>query len=325
MAHHSSQQQATRFFTGRPHVGTPQRPIQGGAAWRGADVRAAGDHRYLLSPSEVDDIELALDYTMRCERKTIDLSAADLPLGPLAARIAEWRTELLDGRGFVVISGVPVARWSSARAERFFWAFGQHLGVPGLQNPQGDLLGHVVDTGDVANDPLVRLYRTKSAIRFHCDGADVVGLLCLDNATSGGASRIASSVTVFNDLLARDPRIAARLFAPLQLDRRNEEKPGEKPYSWIQPACFDGIRLRTFYHSDYYRSVSRHIGALADDVRALLDSYDAIAEHEDIRLDMQLAPGDIQLLSNHTIVHARTAFEDGAEQKRHLLRLWLSM
>jgi len=325
MAHHSSQQQAARFFTGRPHVGVPHAPILSAAAWRGADVRAAGEFRYRLSGAEIDEIEHALDHAMCSNRATIDLTADDLPLRSLATRMAEWRNELADGRGFVVIAGVPVARWSRARAERFFWSFGQHLGVPGLQNPQGDLLGHVIDTGDAASDPLVRLYRTNNNIRFHCDGADVVGLLCLASSARGGASRISSSVTVFNELLPRNPEVAARLFAPLELDRRNEEKPGEKGYSWIQPACFDGARLRTFFHSDYYRSVSRHIGELADDVRLLLDEYETIAEREDVRLDMELTPGDIQLLSNHTIIHARTAYEDGAEQKRHLLRLWLTL
>jgi len=41
---------------------------------------------------------------------------------------------------------------------------------------------------------------------------------------------------------------------------------------------------------------------------------------------MIMVPGDIQFLHNHQIVHARTAYEDFEEedQKRHLLRLWLS-
>jgi hypothetical protein len=40
---------------------------------------------------------------------------------------------------------------------------------------------------------------------------------------------------------------------------------------------------------------------------------------------MNFMPGDIQLLHNHTILHARSACEDwpDAERKRHLSR-WLS-
>jgi alpha-ketoglutarate-dependent taurine dioxygenase len=42
---------------------------------------------------------------------------------------------------------------------------------------------------------------------------------------------------------------------------------------------------------------------------------------------MQFEPGDIQLLSNHRVLHARTAYEDapGETRGRHLLRLWLSL
>ena len=325
MAHHSSQEQAVRFFTGRPHVGLPRGPLRVLAAWRGDAIRARGNFRYRLSPAELDEVDAALAHATATGKPTIELTAQDLPLPTLHKRIGEWRDELREGLGFVVVSGAPVERWTQDEAERFFWAFGQHLGTPGLQNPQGDLLGHVTDTGDGAMDPLVRLYRTASNINYHCDGADVVGLLCLKAAPTGGLSRIASSVTVFNELWRRSPNLAARLFESVRLDRRNEEKPGQPPYALIQPSCFDGTTLRTFYHSDYYRSVQRHIGPLPREEMELFDAFEAIAERADIRLDMQFAPGDIQLLSNHTIVHARTAYSDDPDHKRHLLRLWLTL
>jgi hypothetical protein len=41
---------------------------------------------------------------------------------------------------------------------------------------------------------------------------------------------------------------------------------------------------------------------------------------------MNFMPGDIQFLHNHTILHARSGYEDWPEpeRKRHLLRLWLA-
>jgi hypothetical protein len=61
--------------------------------------------------------------------------------------------------------------------------------------------------------------------------------------------------------------------------------------------------------------------------RVLLDLYNEIASSPDLYLDMDLQPGDIQLLSNHTVLHARTDYEDfpESERKRHLLRLWISL
>ncbi|MEM6583693.1 MAG: TauD/TfdA family dioxygenase, partial [Pseudomonadota bacterium] len=97
----------------------------------------------------------------------------------------------------------------------------------------------------------------------------------------------------------------------------------------IQPCCYaDGV-LRTFYHADYFRSVVRHdhIDSLDATEQALLDAYDEIALEPDVYLDMDLEPGDIQLLSNHTVVHARTDYvdHDDPAERRHLLRLWLSL
>ena len=325
MAHHSSREQAARFFTGRANVGPPPGPLNIRAAWRGDAIRAAGDFRYHLSATDLDEIGRGLTHAAATGKPTIELTAHDLPLPRLSQRIEAWRGELRDGLGFVMIAGAPVAQWTQVEAERFFWCFGAHLGTPGLQNPHGDLLGHVTDTGDAAVDPLVRLYRTASNINYHCDGADVVGLLCLTNSPSGGLSRIASSVTVFNELQRQRPELAARLFESVRFDRRNEEQPGQSPYALIQPCCFDGTTLRTYYHSDYYRSVQRHVGELPAQELELLDAYEAIAERDDIRLEMQFTPGDIQLLSNHTIIHARTAYADDADRKRHLLRLWLTL
>ena len=329
-SHISSGEQARRYFGRRPHIGIPTSPLQHRSAWYGVDIRRQvgtplNDIQYALSLADIEEIEAAMAHARAVGKPTISLSASDFPLDRLQQRLEAIRIELGEGRGFALIKGVPVARWSAADSELFFWCLGQHLGSPGLQNPQGDLLGHVIDTGDATADPLVRLYRTASNINYHCDGADVVGLLCLRAADAGGTSRIASSVTVFNELLKARPELATRLFGDIRMDRRNEENPGELPYSILQPSRYDGSTLRTFYHSDYFRSVARHVGALPEAEQELLDCYESIAEREDVRFEMQFEPGDVQLLSNHTVIHARTAYEDRTGRQRHLLRLWLTL
>jgi hypothetical protein len=62
-----------------------------------------------------------------------------------------------------------------------------------------------------------------------------------------------------------------------------------------------------------------------EDIEAL-DMLAELAGDPELRLDMNFMPGDIQFLHNHTILHARSAYEDWpeVERKRHLLRLWLS-
>jgi hypothetical protein len=321
-------EQSGHYFD-RPHEKPAPGPVGGPAAWRRADVADPAIWRVALTADQVDELRAAVAHARSTGKALGDLRATDFPLPKLALEIARWREQIQNGLGFSVISGVPVPDWSEADASLCFWCLGLHMGRPGAQNPQGDLLGHVRDTGADARDPFVRLYRTAANIAYHCDAADVVGLLCLNTARRGGASRIVSSVSVHDELVRRRPDLAARLYQPFLLDVRNEDASGALRHLPIPPCRFAGGRLRTFYHSDYFRSVVRHadVPAFSDDERALLDLYEAIASQPDFYLDMQFAPGDIQWLSNHTILHARTAYEDHPEpdRKRHLLRLWLSI
>jgi hypothetical protein len=319
-------EQALRYFD-RPHEAILRAPVGGPAAWRGADVAGRADWVVELDAAAIAELTAAAEAVRARDLALGALRRDDFPLPTLAPVIRGWARELADGRGFLVVRGLPVDRWGDDQAALVYWGIGQHLGRPGAQNALGELLGHVVDTGEDAANPFVRRYRTAGAIAYHCDLADAVGLLCLRTARRGGASRIVSSVTVYNELLRRRPDLVERLYEPVALDRR-DETPGGPGWVPVIPCRAAGGRLRTFYHSDYFRSAARHadapVGALE---RELFDVYEEIASEPALFLDMVLEQGDVQLLSNHTILHARTAYEDepGTAGKRHLLRLWLTL
>jgi len=320
-------EQAGHYFFERPHEGICEHRLETPAAWRG-DALTEDTWRIRLTADQAGELERALEGVLSAGTPQGQLTSAGFPLPGLNAEIAGWREQLETGRGFLAISGMPIAGLTDDEAGLLFWGFGLHLGWPGAQNTDGDLLGHVVDTGEDAGDPFVRRYRTAGDIAFHCDAADVVGLLCLRTARRGGASRIASSVTVYNELLARRPELVARLYEPFALDIRNENRPGQQGWVPVVPCRHAAGALRTFYHSDYFRSAPRHpeVSAFTEEENELLDLYEEIAHTPGIHLDMELAPGDVQLISNHTVIHARTAYEDAAGQgARHLLRLWLSL
>jgi hypothetical protein len=326
--HRSFGAQAFHYFQ-REHESVPLEPVAGPAAWLGSELAENRDWVFEFNAAQVAELEAACEQVPAERAAPGRMTRADFPLPGLSEAVQQWRDEITNGRGFVLLRGLPVERWGEARSSLAYWGLGLHLGFPGEQNPQGDLLGHVFDTGEEASNPNIRRYRTSGDIAYHCDLADVVCLLCLDVGAWGGASRIASSVAVYDELLRQRPDLAPRLFEPFLLDSRDEAKEGRAPYVPIPPCRFAGGRLRTFYHSDYFRSVVRHpeVSPFSAAELELLDLYEQIASSERFRLDMQFEPGDVQLVSNHSVLHARAAYRDDAAggRRRHLLRLWLSL
>lgn len=306
----------------------PAQRLRGPAAWLGAEQARRRDWIHQLSAAEKAELEEALATARSSGKPLCEITAADFPLRSLRGRIETWLDELETGRGFLLVRGVPIDGKSDADCQLLYWGIGAHLGTAVSQNAAGDLLGHVRDTGADAADPSVRLYKTRETLGFHTDGADIIGLLCLRPARRGGISRIASSVAVFNEIQHRRPDLVPLLFEPFPFDRNEEQADGEDPFFSFPLCAWDGAHLRTFYIGWYIRGSQRHPEAprLTPEQHQLIDLIDEIAESPDVHLDMDFQPGDMQLLKNSVIVHARTEFEDFAEpeRKRHLLRLWLT-
>lgn len=329
MAYRSFAEQS-RFYFNQPHQQVPSMPVESRADWRGPDMKARPeDWTVILEPSDIKEIDAAVASVRDQGIEMGQVTRDSFPLPVLSGKIADWRGRIEDGVGFVLVRGLPVTDWGEEKSTLAYWGLGHHLGVPGAQNPDNELLGHVIDYSEERTNPLVRRYRTAGNIDFHCDAADVVGLLCLNTAKAGGQSRIASSVALFNETFRRHPDLVPRLFEPFMTDRRGEEKPGQRGW-YPQSICryADGV-LRSFYHSEYMRSAARFTDSGTHDAPtlAVLDLYDALAASEEFYLDMYLEPGDMQFISNHSIVHARTEYQDypEPERRRHLLRLWLSL
>jgi hypothetical protein len=258
------------------------------------------------------------------------ISRADFPLPRLAPRLTRIRDELLLGRGFALMRGLPVERWSMRESATAYFGIGSHLGSARSQNGKGHVLGHVRDLGrDAANDPTARVYQTRERQTYHTDSCDVVGLLCLKTAKSGGASALVSSMTIYNEMLSRRPDLLPCLFEAMHTDRRGEVPAGQKPWHDIPVFTWHEGRLSALYARRYIESARRfrEVPPLTPRQIEALDLFDALANDPAINLQMAFRPGDIQWVHNHTMLHDRTEFEDWPEpeRKRHLLRLWLAV
>jgi alpha-ketoglutarate-dependent taurine dioxygenase len=314
----------------------PTAPLTGPDVWCGAELAAAPERwlRRLTADQlgALDDAAARLVAGGWPPAPGADPAAASAVLDrhieapAIAALIAELTAELLFGRGFLVLRGLPVDG-DLARVAARLWVLGRHLGRPVTQNARGHLLGHVRDLGYDAADPATRLYQTNQRQGFHTDSADVVALLCLRTAQRGGRSSLASAAAAFNAVCARAPDLADALFAPVATDHRGEEPPGTPPWFEIPVLSWLDGRLTVIYQRRYIESAQRFAGAprLDDRQRAALDAFDAVLDDPALHLEMDLEPGDVQLVHNHQLLHDRTAFVDDPDpaRRRHLLRLWL--
>lgn len=316
------------------------RYLQGACVWTGADI--VHDPRWIKEfPAAVlEQIEVAVERSKGLDWRRID--RASFPLPDAAAFLDDVREELENGSGLVKLRGLDVSRYDLEQLRRIWYGLGCHVGTPMYQNNRGEMMREIKDEGMGVG---ARLYgavvdaagkqflssgaRTLSPgqLRFHTDRCDVVGLLCVRQALEGGVSKLASSATIYNEILKRRPDLHALLCKPIPRSRFGEEAGGEHvAYDLPVFGVRDG-KVTSHFSLTYIENAQ-----MLPHVRKLTD-----AEHEALRLllevaeeqcfQMRFAPGDIQLLNNHVIYHGRTAFKDDAStgQDRMLMRLWLSV
>jgi len=233
--------------------------------------------------------------------------------------------EVRSGRGFVVVRGLPLERG----LERFIEAVrevGSHFGELLSQNAQGERVGHVIDAS--AEDPTPRMYRSNLELRPHNDITAMISLACWHKAQSGGASVIVSAVTVHDEIRRRAPGLLAPLYRGYHYHRLGEQAPDEEPTTPYRVPVFAqrNGQLSCRYQRMGIAAGHRERGVpLTEEDVAAFNLFDEVARARENRLSFSLERGDMIVINNYTVMHARTQFRNfpEAERQRRLIRLWL--
>ena len=301
--------------------------VESRADWQGPALDWRTDGMHVLKPAEVAEIDVALAHQRGLGPVDFpDLDTQKFPLPNLGAFFREQLHELRFGRGFLLLRGLPRERYSADDMARIYFGLGAHLGQATPQSWQGELLGHVMDVADLQD--AVRGYNAGGGQRMHCDNCDIVGLMCLREAASGGASRISSAIAVHNHMAAHHAALLQTLYDGFTF-RRTERDAQYGTGVAVRPiSVFErrGDEVTCYISSDYpKRAVAAGDAALSDRQQAALDTFFELAGSPDFFLDMDIGEGDIQFLNNRLLVHGRTDYRDHAEiaRRRHMLRLWL--
>lgn len=306
-------------------------PIEGPSAWTAGNLAGRDDWIYRLGADEVREIEAALAAARAAGRDGYDFDRGDFPLPGLSTVIQGWTREIEDGRGFLVVRGLPVDRYDEATVYALYWGLGRHLGEAIVQNYEGRRINEVRSRGHSYEEVNIRAYATASHLGFHNDPSDLTCLLCVRQAKTGGMSRVASAAAVYNEILRHHSEYLAPLYRGFHHDVRGEGPTGDfdevtdiaiPVYSW-----FAGKLSCCLNRKPIVTARMKMGGTLTPLERAALDYIETRAMEPDLRFDFMLEPGDILMMSNYAVLHARTAFEDwdAPERKRLLLRLWLNL
>ena len=300
-------------------------------AWQASTVDGATAWYYPLSEECLSSFKRVIRDAQRDSRPIIEISRPDRLSNGGGKCLQPVLDALNSGRGFAIIERVPIEQCSVEEALSMYWLIGQFLGTPMEQNIQGNLLYDVRDTGqNVAQG--ARFSVTNAESSFHNDNSfgeilpDLVGLLCLHTAKSGGQSQLISGYALHNELLENHPNVLETLYQLFCFDRRGQFKAGESPTSQFPIFHWSEGELILRYLYYYIQVGHERAGKrLTTDQRRALEVVEGLLSREDFRVEFNLQPGQMLFTNNRWILHNRTAFEDylDPERRRHYVRLWL--
>src|SRR5262245_54101232 len=279
------------------------------------------DRRELLESIDRIDAAARLSPTHR-------LAKTDFVFPSLGDRLADAFEEVKSGRGFVLLRGLPLDGMSFERFMAAVWGIGTYFGDPISQNAQGELIGHVIDA--TAEDATPRMYRSNLELRLHNDVTAMVALACWHRSQSGGVTMLASARTIRDEIERRAQHLLEPLYRGFHYHRLGEEGPDEEPVTAYRMPVFAVVngQLSCRYQRAGLAAGHRARGVPLTDVELeALDLFDEVARSPANRLAFQLERGDMLVLNNYAVLHARTKFTEfpEPEHRRHLVRLWLDV
>lgn len=302
-------------------------PIDHPSAWLGSRIDYRQEGLHSLTDAELAEVDAALRHLKA--RGDLDFPAitqATFPLPTLAATFRDLGHRLRDGRGFVLLRGLPRDRYDLDDMARIYAGIGSHIGRIVPQSWHGELLGNVVDVSDVEAE--ARGYQSGGAQRFHTDTCDIVSLMCVRAARSGGISRIASASAIHNRLLETRPDLLETLYGEY-VYRRMEKDASLGNNRLLKRVVIFSRETGTLTCNTSGSYPNRAVAAgdavmTAKQIEAL-DELERLAASPEFYLDMAIGEGDIQFLNNRMLLHGRTGYEDwpAISRRRHLLRLWM--
>lgn len=304
----------------------------GPKAWKTEDVEIDSSWILRLTPEQIQGFKDALAYAKAHPKPLLEMTQADYPLPETSKKALEEAIASTQGRwGMCLVKGFPVDDWSEAEMRIAYWGMGLYMGVGRTQNRASEVINDVRDAGGSYKVKGGRGYNTNAGLDFHQDSADVVSLLCRKTAKTGGKSKVMSSIALRERVIELRPDLLPVIEANNWFHSfQNAQDPTQPPYYRCPLMGASGAALCARTNRKNTAAAQRdfpEIPRLSPQQEEVLDLFDQIMPTDEFCYSMELERGDMQLLNSFVTLHSRTPFEDFDEpnEKRHLMRLWLSV
>ena len=302
-------------------------PIGDASAWQGAELEADRSWEYVLNEAHLAELEHAFGAVKQRQLGLLDITRAAFVLPTLGKVLERIADDLRTGRGFALLRGFPVHAYPFDELELLYWGLCSHIGVGLTQNSQAGFIHYVTD-GALRPKQGKRAVGLPKESLLHVDLMDVVSLLCVRQAPDDPPSRVASSSTIYNEILRRRPDVLARLYDGFEWDRMDEHGEAESATSGYRVPVYsqtNGV-VSCRYNRNWINSAAvRKDCPHSPDDNAILDLIDEVAF--ETCFEFPFHAGDIQFCNNYTVMHGRAAHQVVREedQKRVLMRIWLDL
>ena len=310
----------------------PTEVVRDLSAWTRSDMDEDKSWIYRLSEDEIVELESSF---IELKKKNIphsEIAKQDFPLMNLDSKFEALQNEIEDGRGIAVLKGVPIEGKSIDEIEVLYAAISSHIGTSIYQDTKGSLIDHVTDRGLNYDDISVRGYTTNAKLTPHCDSGDIVSLLCVRPAKSGGLNTLSSSITLFNEMFENHEELLEPLYNGYHYNIRGNGPPGEfedmtahrvPVYSYYKGKLSCRFNAKAILTSEQIPGVPKLSQLEKDAVNKLAE----LSMLEKFSYQLMLEPGDLLLLSNYSVFHTREAFVDweDLDRRRLLLRKWINI
>lgn len=298
-------------------------------AWKGPELQNDTAWTFAFTDSDLAELDAALTAVKAQGLRSGEFGKEEFVLPGLAAKLAKVDDEIRNGRGFVLIKGFPVGKYDMDDLKIMYWGLGVHLGTIIPHNVAGDTMAPVTNLELKDNDPNRRNNTTNRFLDPHTDLADVVMLLCIEQAQTGGESGLVSSVAIHNEIVRNHPEFLEPLYQGFYHDYRGYGPTGDANEVTATPIPvfeYNNGRVNCAFAKKIIETGAQKRGVpLTELEQAAVDYVHTLGTSDEMRLDMRLEPGDIQIINNYITLHSRTDYLDHDDgRKRYLLRMWVN-